>query len=74
MSSQSVTSPNQKTEFSTGIEEDGRGLSLYNLPSATMVNRRVEDANHTLPPPGYNGVPPDKYVSAPSLSCCESVG
>ncbi|KAF6756703.1 hypothetical protein DFP72DRAFT_274671 [Ephemerocybe angulata] len=41
--------------------EDGT-LSMYTAQTGTAVNkRRFEDSSYLVPPPGYNGIPPEKY-------------
>ncbi|TEB11502.1 hypothetical protein FA13DRAFT_1806071 [Coprinellus micaceus] len=41
--------------------DDGR-ISMYTAKTTTVAGgKRFEDTTNYIPPPGYNGVPPEKY-------------
>jgi hypothetical protein len=45
--------------------DDGR-ISMYTAKTTTVAGgKRFEDTTNYIPPPGYNGVPPEKYVRRP---------
>jgi hypothetical protein len=56
-----------KKRLDTSIGEDGT-MSMYTARTATMIsNKRFQDTTHLIPSPGYNGIPPEKYVRGPGV-------